>query len=129
MLKDKYKGYAYSELLEQANNEQIRLFGPTVFFYRLIEGVNKDKLIKEFLKDYPPYYPAIVRANKGYSKKEMANKTIDRGIYKAIFREYSLENEKPKDLDSFVKMLKETIPKRYVDLINDNNLNKYLLNT
>ena len=87
MLKDKYKGYAYSELLEHANNEQIRLFGPTVFFYRLIEGANKDKLIKEFLKDYPPYYPAIVRLDRNYTEKEMANKTIDRGIYKAIFSE------------------------------------------
>ena len=127
MLKDKYKGYAYSKLLENANNEQIRLFGPTVFFYRLIEGTNKDKLIKEFLN--PPYYPTVVRIDRNYTEKEMANKTIDRGIYKAIFREYSFENKKPRDLDSFVKMLKETIPKRYVDLININNLNKYLLNT
>nr|DAN70394.1 MAG TPA: hypothetical protein [Caudoviricetes sp.]DAO26318.1 MAG TPA: hypothetical protein [Caudoviricetes sp.] len=129
MLKDKYKGYAYSKILEDATDEQIRLFGHTVFFYRLIEGENKDKLIEEFLKDYPPYYPTVIKLNKSYTKKEMANKTIDRGIYKAIFREYSTENLKPKKLDDFVKMLKETIPKRYVELIKNYKLDSYLLNT
>ena len=87
------------------------------------------KLIEEFLKDYPPYYPTVIKLNKSYTKKEMANKTIDRGIYKAIFREYSSENLKPRKLDDFLKMLKETIPKRYVELIKNYKLDNYLLNT
>lgn len=128
MIKEKYKGYAYSKLLEQATDEQIRLLGKTPFLYHLKKDDSEYKnLINDFLKDYPPYYPEIIREDKNYSEKEMANKIINRGIYKAVFNMYNPLNKNPLTVETFVQMLKDTISKRYVDLIKTNELNDYLL--
>lgn len=132
MLKEKYKGYSYSKILENATDEQIRILGVIPFFYhpdKPGEEGKKEKLIIEFVKDYPPYYSVVSRDNEVYSSKEKANKIIDRGIYKAVFREYNPENSNPMNINDFIQSLKDTIPTRYKELIKKNNLSRVLLNT